>query len=387
MSLTSQLFGGSSEGLNTVNFGVAKKTDLDIFAVAPQVKKESRREKRRRLESEATGTRKPVAEGSLLNNVLLVPKEEEEKHPVKRKHLRHAVDRNEEEDRRTVFVGNLPNDIDKKVLQKAFRDCGEIESIRIRNQVLEAETDKKRGRAVRILRGDIKKDAHLSAAAYILFKKASDVQSAFTKTGLVICNRHIFVSGVDDESKAFPPQTSAFLGNLSYETSEEDVWTFFAENGVADVRRVRIVRDKETGSGKGFGYVEFAKSESVSKAIAIRGNPLHGRDVRICHVTKDKKIAGKKANRRDQRKVLNTSATVSGPLGKGKKPTTRVLRPGEVKDDKPSWMGTTTNPRKKLARDLRPLVTDPGVKKKSFGKKSSAPPAKGTARPRTSAPK
>lgn len=373
-SLTEQLFGSSSVAEKAIDFDTKKKTELDIFAVAPQVRKESRREKRRRLENEALNG-SAVSGNSLLNNVILVPKEEKENDfSRKPKHLRHGIDTNVDEDRRTVFVGNVPNTIDKKALQKAFSDCGEIESIRIRNQVLEPEDDKKRGRAVRILRGDIKKDEKLSAAAFVLFKNVDGVAKALEKTGLVIQGRHIFVTRVDDESKSFPPTTSVFLGNLAYDTNEEDVWNFFVEQGVADVRRVRIVRDKETGQGKGFAYVEFAKNDSTVKAIATRGNLLNGREVRICHVTKDKKTAGKKSLRREQRKQQNSKATQLGPDAKNnRKPKTKVVKGDE--DERPSWMGLATNPRKKLARDLRPLVTDSGVNKKN-AKKSGAPAPK-----------
>ena len=126
----------------------------------------------------------------MLDNVLLLPTEDDERHPAKRKNLRHAVDKNEDEDRRTVYVGNLINTVDKKDVLKAFKDCGDIESVRIRNQVLEAETDKKRGRAVRILRGEVKKGEQFSAAAYVLFKQESSVKAALAKTGLVLVATH-----------------------------------------------------------------------------------------------------------------------------------------------------------------------------------------------------
>mmetsp|Transcript_39755 Transcript_39755/g.46277 ORF Transcript_39755/g.46277 Transcript_39755/m.46277 type:complete len:383 (-) Transcript_39755:65-1213(-) len=379
-SLTEQLFGSSTaDEKKSIDFNTKKKTELDIFAVAPQVRKESRREKRRRLEA-LEGSK--ITEGkSILDNIVLVPKEEKENDFVRKpKHLRHGIDTNTDEDRRTVFVGNVPNTVDKKALQKAFKDCGEIDSIRIRNQVLEPEDEKKRGRAVRVLRGDVKKDEKLSAVCYVLFKKTDAVPKAIEKTGLVIQGRHIFVTRVDDDSKSFPPSTSVFLGNLSYDTNEEDIWTFFAEYGVTDLRRVRIVRDKETGQGKGFAYVEFSKNETVSKAIATRGNQLNGREVRICHVTKDQKTAGKKALRRDQRKQLNSKATQLGPAAKGSRKT-KVVKGDE--EDRPSWMGLATNPRKKLARDLRPLVTDSGVNKKN-AKKSGAPAPKKKPQPKPS---
>jgi nucleolar protein 12 len=378
-SLTEQLFGASTGSGSSLAFKAAKKTNLDLFAVAPQVKKESRRDKRRRLEDEALGV-KSESKGktsTLLDNVELIPvpeKESASRHAAP-KRLRHALHRDNEEEKRTVFIGNLPNDIDKKEILKAFKDCGDIESVRIRNQALEEEREKKRGRAVRVLRGELKKGAQYSASGFILFKKQHSTNNALAKSGLVISGRHVFVTRVDDEAKSFPPQTSIFLGNLSYDTNEEQVWQYFVDHGVADVRRVRLVRDKETGDGKGFGYVEFAKPDSANKAITTRGDQLNGRDVRICHVTKDKKIASKTTQRREIRKNVNAAAVSSGPMKPGQQRAVKVQR--EVVDT-PSWMGLATNPRKKLARDLRPLITDSGPKKskRDAQRSRSGPPKK-----------
>jgi nucleolar protein 12 len=65
------------------------------------------------------------------------------------------------------------------------------------------------------------------------------------------------------------PKTSMFVGGLDYAAKEEDVRVFFeelvkAERGPPETRwvtGVRIVRDKATQLGKGFGYVHFVVSE------------------------------------------------------------------------------------------------------------------------------
>ncbi|WVQ79101.1 hypothetical protein IAT38_001195 [Cryptococcus sp. DSM 104549] len=74
------------------------------------------------------------------------------------------------------------------------------------------------------------------------------------------------------------PKKSLFVGGLDYAAKEEDLRMFFeeivkAEKGAREegsyVSAVRIVRDKETQLGKGFGYVHFADRESVDEILAM----------------------------------------------------------------------------------------------------------------------
>ena len=46
-----------------------------------------------------------------------------------------------------------------------------------------------------------------------------------------------------------------FVGNLPFDVQDEDIYTHFARCG--EVEFVRIIRDKKTNIGKGFGYVQF----------------------------------------------------------------------------------------------------------------------------------
>ncbi|KAG5466835.1 hypothetical protein LSCM1_01012 [Leishmania martiniquensis] len=289
---------------------------------------------------------------------------------AKKQILRHALHTNEEEDRRTVFVGNLPNTIGKRDVEKIFKACGSITAVRIRCQALEQLDEKhlNRGRAVRVLRGEIKKDAKYSATAYVLFDSAASVASALEKNGLVFHNRHLVVTAMDVQSRAYPPETSIFLGNVAYDTTEEDVWKFFQEHGIADVKRVRLVRDRETGDCKGFGYVEFMHASSVCSAIKTRGDKLNGRELRIVHVNKSKEVKAATTSRREKRREGNAggrggaeerkrsrSAGDGNGGGKGNSGTSSAKKP-RSESELPPWAGLTTNPRRKMPKDLRPLV-------------------------------
>jgi cold-inducible RNA-binding protein len=65
-----------------------------------------------------------------------------------------------------------------------------------------------------------------------------------------------------------------FVGNLNFNTSEDEVRQLFAAYGRVD--RVTIVRDRDTDRPRGFGFVEMASSEDGSKAIAALNGALLG---------------------------------------------------------------------------------------------------------------
>src|SRR5262247_4146443 len=62
-----------------------------------------------------------------------------------------------------------------------------------------------------------------------------------------------------------------FVGNLSFQASEEDLRELFQQSGT--VESVRIVTDQFTGRARGFGFVEMATKEEAAKAVEM----LNGR--------------------------------------------------------------------------------------------------------------
>jgi len=60
-------------------------------------------------------------------------------------------------------------------------------------------------------------------------------------------------------------QNRLFVGNLSYQTGENDLQDYFAEAG--NVISVNLVMDKITGKSRGFAFVEFASAEEAGKAV------------------------------------------------------------------------------------------------------------------------
>ncbi|NEP39167.1 MULTISPECIES: RNA-binding protein [Okeania] len=73
---------------------------------------------------------------------------------------------------------------------------------------------------------------------------------------------------------------SIYVGNLSYEVTQEDLNAVFAEYG--QVTRVHLPIDRETGRLRGFGFVEMVNEEDEEKAIeALDGASWMGRDMRV----------------------------------------------------------------------------------------------------------
>lgn len=73
---------------------------------------------------------------------------------------------------------------------------------------------------------------------------------------------------------------SIYVGNLSYDVTEDDLTQTFAEYGT--VSRVQLLTDRETGRPRGFGFVEMSKEEEETAAIeALDGAEWMGRDLKV----------------------------------------------------------------------------------------------------------
>ena len=70
-----------------------------------------------------------------------------------------------------------------------------------------------------------------------------------------------------------------YVGNLSYQTTENDLTNLFEQAG--QVESVNIITDRDTGRSKGFGFVEMS-SEDADKAIAqFNGTEVNGRALTV----------------------------------------------------------------------------------------------------------
>ncbi len=71
-----------------------------------------------------------------------------------------------------------------------------------------------------------------------------------------------------------------YVGNLSYQMTDEDLQNAFSAYG--EVSSAKVIRDRETGRSKGFGFVEMPDDAEAEEAIkALDNADLGGRNIKV----------------------------------------------------------------------------------------------------------
>jgi RNA recognition motif-containing protein len=71
-----------------------------------------------------------------------------------------------------------------------------------------------------------------------------------------------------------------YVGNLSFETSKNELQTLFAQTGT--VESVSLIEDRETGRSRGYGFIEMSTKEEGAAAIEkFNGQELGGRFLKV----------------------------------------------------------------------------------------------------------
>lgn len=71
-----------------------------------------------------------------------------------------------------------------------------------------------------------------------------------------------------------------YVGNLSFQTDEQDLRDLFAQHG--EVVSLNVITDRDTGRSRGFAFVEMADSAAARNAEnALNGHDLDGRQLKV----------------------------------------------------------------------------------------------------------
>jgi RNA recognition motif-containing protein len=74
--------------------------------------------------------------------------------------------------------------------------------------------------------------------------------------------------------------TNIYVGNLSFQTTQDDLHAAFSQFGNVD--RVNMVTDRDTGQPCGFAFVEMTQANEAQKAISgLNGTDLNGRTLNV----------------------------------------------------------------------------------------------------------
>ena len=74
--------------------------------------------------------------------------------------------------------------------------------------------------------------------------------------------------------------TNIFVGNLSYSTTQDDLYAAFSPYG--PVERVNVITDRDTGQARGFAFVEMTEARDAQTAISsLNGADLNGRAMNV----------------------------------------------------------------------------------------------------------
>jgi RNA recognition motif-containing protein len=74
--------------------------------------------------------------------------------------------------------------------------------------------------------------------------------------------------------------TNIFVGNLSFEVTQHELTSAFAQYG--NVERVNIITHRDSGTPRGFAFVEMTERDEANKAIAgLNGSTLNGRTLNV----------------------------------------------------------------------------------------------------------
>ncbi|XP_076898201.1 uncharacterized protein LOC143551706 [Bidens hawaiensis] len=193
---------------------------------------------------------------------------------------------------RTVFVGNLPLKVKKKVLLREFQPFGEVESVRIRSVPLLDDKTPRKGAVIKKQMND----AIDRVNAYIVFKTEDSAQAALSHNMAVVGGNHIHVDRAcpprkklkGENAPLYDTKRTVFIGNLPFDVKDEELYQLFTgfSNLKDCIEAIRVVRDPGTSMGNGVAYVLFTTKEAANMVVRKHKLKIRERELRFSHAMK-----------------------------------------------------------------------------------------------------
>ncbi|MCO5551508.1 hypothetical protein L7F22_005012 [Adiantum nelumboides] len=183
-----------------------------------------------------------------------------------------------ERDQRTVFAFQISLKADEKDVYDFFSRAGKVRDVRL---IMDRNTRRSKG------------------VGYIEFYDAMSVPMAIALTGQPLLGQPVMVKPSEAEKNLVQSTSTAtgvgglmgpfakrlYVGNLHFNIGEEQLRQVFEPFGAIEL--VQLPVDPETGLGKGFGFVQYARLEDANAAqAALNGNlELAGRHIKVVPIT------------------------------------------------------------------------------------------------------
>lgn len=193
----------------------------------------------------------------------------------------------DEKARRTVFVGNVSLDATQKDVKKHFAKCGKVASVRLRYLPIAGCAVDEAGNQKLMMKvcanQKILTTAKDNCNAYVMFADESSVNAALKLNGTTLAHKRI---RVDHAEPVIDARRSVFIGNVPFKCTDEQIVQFFLKRLKTDeepepIENVRLIRDRVSGLGKGFGYLLLKTPALVAKTLTLRNLKMENRELRV----------------------------------------------------------------------------------------------------------
>lgn len=232
----------------------AEEIEVDITAPVPPSKKELRRLKKG----------KPLPASKTAVDPAAVPEEKKKKKAEVEKRSEHGV-----------WIGNMPFFVSKDDLRKFLVEQSDLTDEDITRIHMPGPNDKKSANKVEEKR--FGKVVHNKGYAYVDFSTAAGVTHALELSEELLSGRRVLIKehtsfeGRPEKTKAEqrqdgkPPSTRVFLGNLSFDTTEESLTEHFEKCG--PIAGIKVATFEDSGKCKGYAWIVFEELSAAESAV------------------------------------------------------------------------------------------------------------------------